>query len=185
MIDKPALIYPVPVLYLSVKGTIVKIGTDDKERKALAENHGLEAVNSFSAEFLLSPWKKRGIRVRGRIDAEIVQICIASLEPLTSTIAEDVDTIFVPADSRLARVQLDEGGEMLLDAEGADSPEVFSGDKIDIGAVAEEFFDLAIDPYPRKPGLADLSEPIVFDGGKAEEEKISPFAQLSEWQKKP
>jgi hypothetical protein len=108
-----------------------------------------------------------------------------TLEPLTNSIAEEVDTIFVPENSRLARIQLDESGEMLLDAEGADSPEVFVGDKIDVGAIAEEFFDLAIDPYPRKPGLADESEPKVFGDDDGDEQPVSPFAKLSEWQKKP
>ncbi len=185
MTDKPALTYPVPVLHLPQKGVTVKIGTDEKERAALAAAHGLEAVNAFAAEFLITPWKKDGIRVRGRIDAEIVQSCIVTLEPLTNSIAEDVDTIFVPENSRLARIELDESGEMLLDAEGADIPEVFVGDRIDVGAIAEEFFDLAIDPYPRKPGLPDESEPKVFGDDDGEEKPVSPFAKLSEWQKKP
>lgn len=185
MTDKPALTYPVPVLHLPQKGVTVKIGTDEKERAALAADHGLEAVNAFAAEFLITPWKKDGIRVRGRIDAEIVQSCVVTLEPLTNSVAEEVDTIFVPENSRLARIQLDESGEMLLDAEGADSPEVFVGDKIDVGAIAEEFFDLAIDPYPRKPGLTDESEPKVFGDDDGGEQPVSPFAKLSEWQKKP
>lgn len=39
---------------------------------------------------------------------------------------------------------------MILDAEGEDGPEPFSGDAIDVGQLAEEFFALGIDPYPRK-----------------------------------
>lgn len=185
MTDTPALTYPVPVLHLPQKGVTVKIGTDDKERAALAETHGLEAVNSFSAEFLLTPWKKDGIRLRGHVDAEIVQSCVVTLEPLTSTVSEEVDTVFVPENSRLARIKLDESGEMLLDAEGADIPETFTGDRIDVGAVAEEFFELAIDPYPRKPGLPEDSEPQVFGTEGEEEKPVSPFAKLSEWRNKP
>ncbi len=185
MTDKQALTYPVQVLQLPPKGLTVTIGTDEKERKALAKSHGLEAVNGFAGEFLLTPWKKRGIRLRGRIDAEIVQSCVVTLETVVSKISEEVDTIFVPEDSRLARPQLDENGEMLLDAEGADSPEVFSGDRLDIGAIAEEFFDLAIDPYPRKADLPAEIEPQSFGDTGEEEEPQSPFAKLSQWQKKP
>ncbi|SUB12394.1 Uncharacterised protein [Brucella intermedia] len=58
MTDKPALTYPVPVLHLPQKGVTVKIGTDEKERAALAADHGLEAVNAFAAEFLITPWKR-------------------------------------------------------------------------------------------------------------------------------
>lgn len=184
MTDRPALTYPVPVLHLPQKGVTVKIGTDEKERATLAADHALAAVNTFSAEFLLTPWKKDGIRVRGRIDAEIVQSCVVTLEPLTNTIAEEIDTVFVPENSRLARIELDDSGEMLLDAEGADIPETFVGDRIDVGAIAEEFFDLAIDPYPRKPELPEGSEPMVFGDDGTDEKPVSPFAKLSEWQKK-
>ncbi len=109
---------------------------------------------------------------------------LVTLEPLTSAIAEEVDTVFVPENSRLARIRVDESGEMLLDAEGADSPETFSGDRIDVGAVAEEFFELAIDPYPRKPGLPDAAEPRIFGEGEGGEGPVSPFAKLSDWRGK-
>ncbi len=83
--------------------------------------------------------EKNGVRLRGTINAEIVQSCVVTLEPIDATVSEEVDTIFVPENSRLAKIQLDESGELLLDADGADIPETFVGDKIDIGAVAEEF----------------------------------------------
>lgn len=181
--DVLALSYPVPVLHLSPKGVTVKIGTDERERAALAANHGLESVKSFAAEFLVTPWKKDGIRIRGRIDAEIVQLCVATLEPIDSTIAEEVDTLFVPENSRLAKIQLDESGELLLDAEGDDAPEVFSGDRIDLGGVAEEFFELAIDPYPRKAEAAASEDGVVF-ADETPDAKVSPFAGLADWQKK-
>jgi hypothetical protein len=38
-----------------------------------------------------------------------------------------------------------------FDADGPDAPEPFDGDSIDVGALAEEIFGSAIDPYPRKP----------------------------------
>jgi len=185
MTDKPALSYPVPVLHLPHKGLTVKLGTTEKERAALATEHGLEAVHSFDAEFLLTPWKKRGIRLRGTIHAEIVQSCVVTLEPIPAKVAEDVDTIFVPEDSRLAKIELDESGELLLDADGADIPETFVGDKIDIGAVAEEFFELALDPYPRKPGVPEDAEPVVFGDLDDDDKPDSPFAKLSEWPNKP
>ncbi|MBV2142786.1 DUF177 domain-containing protein [Falsochrobactrum sp. TDYN1] len=186
MTDKPALTYPVPVLNLPQKGLTVNIGTSEKERAALAAEHGLEAVNSFDAELLLTRWKKNGIRLRGHINAQIVQSCVVTLEPVGSKIAEEIDAVFVPENSRLARIQLDESGELLLDAEDADIPETFTGDKIDLGAIVEEFFELAIDPYPRTLGLAPETEPMVYGGGEEEENKPdSPFAKLSEWRNKP
>jgi hypothetical protein len=58
----------------------------------------------------------------------------------------------VPEGSKLAIPVRSIEGEILLDAEGEDSPETFSGDFVDVGHLAEEFFAMGIDPYPRKPG---------------------------------
>ncbi|RUY66895.1 DUF177 domain-containing protein, partial [Mesorhizobium sp. M7A.F.Ca.CA.001.05.1.1] len=80
--------------------------------------------------------------------------CIVTLEPVEAHIDEPVEALLLPEDSKLGRQGFDGGGEILLDAEGPDSPETFSGDTIDVGALAEQYFGLAIDPYPRKQGAA-------------------------------
>jgi hypothetical protein len=80
-----------------------------------------------------------------------------TLEPVQATIDEEVEGVFLPEDSKLAREGFHTGGEILLDVEGPDSPETFSGDVIDVGAFAEEFFGLGIDPYPRKSGATIVS----------------------------
>ena len=54
------------------------------------------------------------------------------------------------------------------------SRRLFSGDTIDVGALAEEFFGLAIDPYPRKPGAAAAdgvrrSRPLAEPDGPLQE----------------
>jgi hypothetical protein len=79
---------------------------------------------------------------------------VVTLDPLEARIDEAVDGLFLPEDSKLGRQGVGEAGEILIDAEGPDSPETFSGDTVDVGALAEQFFGLAIDPYPRKQGAA-------------------------------
>ncbi|PYE87167.1 YceD family protein [Phyllobacterium leguminum] len=183
MNDTPALKFPVSVRNLPQKGLAVTIKADERERAALARDHGLEEVKSFEAELQIMPWKKRGVKVHGRIVAEIVQSCVVTLEPIDARMAETVESIFVPDDSSLARIRLDESGEMLIDAEGPDMPETFSGDHLDIGAIAEEFFELNLDPFPRKAGLPD--EPLSIESGDmAPEKPVSPFVKLADWKKK-
>jgi len=139
-----ALAYPVDVRSVALKGFIVTLETDDKERARLAQNHGLLAVSEFSAEFHLKPWKKRGIRIQGEIRAVITQACVVSGEPVVNRIKQPVEVIYVPQDSRLAKpVEPDNTYELFLDAEGPDAPEVFEGNEIDVGALAEEFFECA------------------------------------------
>ncbi len=167
----------VNVARLPQKGMPVTIVADEKQRVRLAEEHGLFAVRSFRAELLVTNWRRNGVKVVGRVDAELVQQCGVTLEPLDATIAEEFSQVYLPEESKLGRLGFHEGGEILLDAEGPDSPETFSGDMIDVGALAEEFFGLAIDPYPRKSG-AGLAGPADEEdagatGGQLREKLLS------------
>lgn len=130
----------------------VTIEADEKQRAALAEAHGLVEVRNYRATLLVEPWKRRGVKISGNVEADIVQQCVISLEAIEAHVDEAVEGVFLPEDSRLGRQGFEGGGEIVLDYEGPDSPEVFSGDMIDIGAFTEEFFGLGIDPYPRKAG---------------------------------
>lgn len=142
------------VARLPKMGMPVVIDATPKQCQQLAAAHGLEAVTRYHAELLVAPWKRNGVRVEGRVEADIVQACVVSLEPIASQIDEPVSAIFLPEDSRLGREGFGEGGEIVLSFDGPDSPETFDGERLDVGALAEEFFGLAIDPYPRKPGAA-------------------------------
>lgn len=163
--------YLANVARLPQKGMPVTIEATEEQRAKLAREHGLLAVHRFHADLLVQSWKRDGVRVSGMVEADIEQACTITLDPLPAEIREDVEAVFVPANSRLARPKVDERGEILLDVEGPDSPETFTGDVVDVGALAEEFFALGIDPYPRKKG-AEL--PRTEEGAA----KPSPFAGL-------
>jgi len=120
------------------------------------------------------------VRVKGNVKAKIVQACVVTLEPVESDIDEDFEHIFVPEDSKLARAPSVAAGEMVLDPDGPDLPDTFTGDTIDAGAVVAEFAALAIDPYPRKPDVE--FEGHIEDAGE-NDRKPSPFAVLKDWKK--
>lgn len=150
--DKSPVSFTASVTRLPQKGMPIVIEADQRQREALAAAHRLVSVERFRAELLVAPWRRNGVKVTGRVEADITQECVVTLDPLHSRIDEAVDGLFLPEDSKLARLGFEAGGEIHVDAEGPDSPEIFSGDTIDVGALAEEFFGLGIDPYPRKPG---------------------------------
>ena len=54
-----------------------------------------------------------------------------------------------------------------------DEPDPIIDGKIDLGALAAEFFALGLDPYPRKPGVVCSNRP------KSREATISPFSALA------
>ncbi|GEO84617.1 MULTISPECIES: YceD family protein [Alphaproteobacteria] len=176
----PAFSYLVKVGHVSANPVQVHVEADERECAALAELWQVEAVNRLSADLQINRWKRDGIRIKGRVDGEIVQACVVTLEPVVGQISQEIDQIFVPEGSKLARIVTDEAGEMVLDPEGPDLPETFVGDTIDAGAVVAEFAALNIDPYPKKPGV-EFSGHI--ESGEDDDRRPSPFAALKDWKK--
>jgi len=167
----------VTVSTLPTTGFPVRIDATGEERGELAAAHGLSSVDTFHADLELKRWRKDGVRLRGTVQAKIVQECIVTLEPVVSDLDIPVDSVFLPEDSPLKR-PLDDDGALIVDPEGPDIPETFEGGSIDVGAIVEEFFELAIDPYPRAPG-AELDEASSTDDEGGEDDGDNPFARLA------
>ncbi len=179
--DETPFSYPVKVGHISANPVEVTISADAAERAGLAELWSILEVKALSATFELRRWKRDGVRLKGRVTADIVQACVVTLEPVEGHIDEPVEVVFVPEGSKLARLPAaTESGEMLLDPDGPDAPEVFSGDSIDAGVVAAEHVALAIDPYPRK---ADADFAGHVESSDEDDRKPSPFAVLKDWKK--
>ena len=166
---KSPVSFPVNVARLPQKGMPVVVNADMAQRAVLAEVHSLVSVECYKADLVVTRWKRNGVKVSGRVQAQITQACIVTLELVEATIDEDVEGVFLNEDSKLAGHDFNAAGEIFLDAEGPEGPETFTGDTIDVGALAEEFFGLSIDPYPRRTGVAVTStddcddEPIESD----------------------
>ncbi len=165
--------FRVHVARLPQKGMPVVIEADARQRVALAAEHGLQSVTRYRADLLVTPWRRNGVKVAGTVKADIVQECVVTLEPLEAKVNVAVEGLYLPEDSKLGRQGFALGGEMMLDADGPDGPELFSGDSIDAGALAEEFFGLALDPYPRKSGVSAVAT-------VAEPENVEPDGPLQE-----
>ncbi|KAA6404881.1 DUF177 domain-containing protein [Candidatus Tokpelaia sp.] len=192
------LYFPVNVRFLPPGGVQLVLATNARERAALAAAHDVAAVLAFSVVFQLRPWKKQGVRVEGQLSACIEQPCSITAEPLQNTLHKHFEACFVRQNSRLAKLpDKNNSGELFLDPEGEDMPEIFSGDEINVGALAEEFFELEIDRYPRRQG-AFLQNAGPQEGNetagsgpaggskaqcKKEEHSASPFAVLTHLKK--
>ncbi|SIP95465.1 Uncharacterized metal-binding protein YceD, DUF177 family [Rhizobium sp. RU20A] len=167
--------WDVRVGHISANPVSISLKADEKERAALAGFWEIEAVEKLEASLQLTRWKRDGVKMKGEVRARIVQACVLTLEPVVSDIREEVEVIFVPEGSKLARIPANDSGEMILDPDGPDMPELFTGDSIDVGAAVAEQVALAIDPYPRKPG-ASFGERI--ESTVADDKKPNPFAVL-------
>lgn len=174
--------YPVKVGHISANAVSVHVEADERERRALAEIWQVISVESLSADMQVGRWKKDGVRLKGRVKAHVVQACVVTLEPVDDFIDEPFEQIFIPEGSKLARLMTGDSAEMVLDPDGPDLPETFTGDTIDAGVVVAEFVALALDPYPRKPG-SEFADHIESDAA-SDERKPNPFAALKDWKNK-
>lgn len=144
------------------------LSPDSGERQALARRLGLEALDSLEAELDIRAWMD-GCEVAGRFKGDVVQVCGVSLEPFSQPVSGEIQVRLVPPGS--PSLPVDEGdGEVEISLETPDPPEVLDGDVVDLGELLEEHLALAIDPFPRKPG-------VVFEW-EAGPDPTSPFAAL-------
>ncbi len=148
---------------LPAAGAEVTIAAGPAERTALAEAYDLLAVDGFTATVTLTRTDGARVAVAGRVVVDIVQACVVSLEPVAQHIDKSFQIDFVPAES----AERQAAREVAIDPNAPDPPEVMEGTTVDVGALAEEMFVLAIDPYPRAPGAempADGSDEAEFAG---------------------
>jgi uncharacterized metal-binding protein YceD (DUF177 family) len=178
--DLPAFSHPIKVSTLSATATDVRVTADAGALEALAALWNVREVKALTAELQVARWKKDGVRLKGRVTADIVQDCVVTLDPVESRIDEPVEATFVPDGSRLARALASENAEMVLDPEAPDLPDVFVGDTIDIGETVAEHAALGIDPYPKKPGVAFGAH---IESTEADDKRPNPFAALKDWKK--
>ena len=156
---------------LPKEGQTVTIEASATEREALARLYDLPAIAAMTATLRVESAGRGGARVTGNVHGELTQICVVSLEPFETTIDEAVDVRFAPeAEEDSARRTARETTTLSLADE--DDPDPVVDGKIDLGALAAEFFALGLDPYPRKPGAE-----FVSPAQKAAED--SPFAALA------
>jgi uncharacterized metal-binding protein YceD (DUF177 family) len=155
------------------EGQIITIEATPEEREQLASFYKLPTVDGLTATFRLEPWGRGGAHVTGAVHGELTQVCVISLEPFPATVDEDVDVRFaVETAANRASASTKESETFSLADE--DEPDPVIDGKIDLGALAAEFFALGLDPYPRKPGA------LLDDDSADSEPKDSPFASLAQ-----
>lgn len=171
----------VNVATLPQKGRTIVVQPDPDALANLAEELGVVAVAELRAEVQINRWQRDGIRLGGPLRARVTQNCVVTLEPFDAEIDSQIDALFVPETSRIAkRHQQGESNEILIDPESDDAPETFVPPDLDVGGVVQEFLALAIDPYPRSPAAEQMAtdDAAASDGTKGKANPFSVLAQL-------
>ena len=155
---------PFVITRLPKEGTGVVVEATPAECAELAADFNLPAIHSLVGRLRVLPTRS-GVRVTGRVEADIVQTCVVSLEEFGSKLDEEVEVSFEEADETGLR-----RGAAASDPD-YEPPDEIVGGRIDLGAVVAEFLSLGLDPYPRKPG-ADFA-------GREDGATDSPFSGLA------
>lgn len=148
----------------------ISLVAEPREREALAARFGLVAIDRLAATATLIR-DAAEVRVSGRLEAAVVQSCVATGEPVTATVEETLALRFVPFSAFADREEIELPGED-CDILG------FAGGAIDLGEAVAETLALALDPFPRIAG----AEAVLKAAGVLDEESArmaaSPFAKL-------
>ncbi len=141
-------------------GAQLELQATPAELVALARRMGIPEIGALTCAFDLRRGQGDTVEARGKLRARVTQICVVTLDPFESALAEDFSVRFVPAGT-----ESDD-----IDPE-ADDEIGYEGGVLDLGEAATEQLALALDPFPRKPG-AEVSDP-------ASEQERGAFAALS------
>jgi uncharacterized metal-binding protein YceD (DUF177 family) len=144
----------------------VTIEATDTERAAVARRFGLVAIDRLAAQLTLRR-EAAGIVATGMVEADVVQACSVTGDPLPARVAEEVALRFVEPGDAADEIEL--SGDLM------DTIEI-EGGTIDLGEAAAETLALALDPFPRSPRAAD----VLREAGVVAEDEIAhgPFAAL-------
>ncbi|QQP88738.1 DUF177 domain-containing protein [Skermanella sp. TT6] len=158
--------------------TTQSIKANPQECRRLAARLDLRDLKSLTATVRL---KRVGggqmIRVRGTLEADVVQTCVVTLEPVENHVADEFETMFAPR-HLIPEIPM----EVEIDPDAEEPPEPLVGNRIDIGELTAQHLSLALDPYPRRPGIAfeDHIEDAPAEGGdEVPAERPNPFLTLA------
>jgi hypothetical protein len=171
--SEPEFSHPLPVDKISSAGVVRTLEAGKEERQRLAARFGILELTKLHAELTVrSVSDGRMIEVKGRMMADVVQKCVVTLEPLPGHIERAIEVLYTFDEP-------EEGEQPHLEPDAAEIEPIVGG-VIDIGELVAQNFGIALDPYPRTPGVA-LKETVF---GAA----VTPpgaLAKLAEWAKKP
>ena len=167
---------PVEISAIGAAKLTKQIDATEQERAALAASLGLIDILALTAKIVLYRDSGGIIHLKGRLDADIVQRCVISLDPVRQTIAEPIRLRLATAqDSPKASKPAATVAALDIDPVADDPPEIVTGATIDIGAIVVEHLILAIDPYPRAPDAVLPDNPARH----IPDSRDSPFAALA------
>jgi len=167
----------ISILDIEADGIEINISANSLECDALAKRFSVKHVQRLSAKFIFSKPKGESLpKLEARYIAEIVQICVLTLEPITNIIERKIFCTIAEKDV----FNIDE--ELVFTINDIDPPEFIINGFFDAGELVSEHLLLEIEPYPRVVG-AEFCQGNIFSTIKVKN-KFNPFETLKKLQTK-
>jgi len=155
---------------LPANGRKIKVVAEKDQLPAIAQHAKVSAVKYLKADLLVSAFKG-GVRVSGRLLAEVSQPCVVTLAPLSQLVDEPVERAFLLGPDINADAAA--GSQTFIDLSLDEIPDYFEGSRLDLSALLLEVLGLSIELYPRAPDAKMRAEQAGDELAK-----LSPFAVL-------
>ncbi len=166
---------------LPPSGEKLTIVASPQELEAMTQSTDVESVDELAADLKISRWQKNGAQIRGKISARVTQLCVVTLDPMTVDIEEPIDRRFLLPTSQTRKFS-DEiiDGEIVIDPEADDLPDIVENGKIDIWSILTEELNLAIDPFPRSEQAQSITEEPLTENEEmdVDDDTHRPFSDL-------
>ena len=167
----------ISIFDIEADGFEVKFSANSKECDALAKRFSIKHIQSLSAKLIFSnPDRESLPNLEAKYVAEITQICVVTLEPITSIIESKFCCTFKENDAS------DIEEELEFNINDVDPPELIDDGFFDAGELVSEHLLLEIDPFPRVVG-AEFCQTKMYSAPKAKN-KFNPFETLKKLQTK-
>jgi uncharacterized metal-binding protein YceD (DUF177 family) len=142
-----------------------EIEATTEERDKLAQRFGLVALDRLTAAVALSRRSGAAILLEATFEAEFVQECVISLEPVRGTARRSFALLYGPAIAVEREIDLD-SDEVTF--------EPIVGDAIDVGEAVAQELSLALPAFPHDPDAIIA----VLSTGESEVRPLASIAHL-------
>lgn len=156
------------------QGRDIVLSPTPAERAAISTWLGTESVESLTANIRISRKGENRYSYAAHFEADVVQACVVTLEPVRAHLSGDYQRLFqiVPRSSAKRKKIVGDAPGVEISVADEDGPELLDSPIVDLAAPLLEELSLALDPYPRAPG-------VIFEPPEEPAEPVdNPFAVL-------
>jgi len=161
---------------LPLSGLTINLEATVDECDLLCQTYRLVRIESLSAKIRVKHERiknySEGIRVHGKVNAQVTETCVISLEKFSHYIEDEFTIDFVEAS------ELHDDDDVVVEVLSDDLPEPLLTHEIDVGDLVSQHLALVLDPYPRRPGVAWEGHTDSEKDFSPEEGSDKPFAIL-------